>query len=293
MSGMTGRNIAYPILLLLIAMVSIQIGATIAKGLFPLVGAPGASALRLGLGALILIVAMRPWRTMPGPGEWRALLLYGAALGCMNLLYYMSLRTVPIGIAVSLEFVGPLAVAVFGSRRALDFLWVALAAGGLLLLLPIGTGGSDIDPLGAAYALAAGAFWAGYILFGKKAGGDLGAGSVAWGTIIAALLVVPVGVADAGMALLNPALLPMALGVAILSTALPYTLEMAALTRMPAHLFGTLMSVEPAIGALSGLILLGEHLAPMQWAAIGAIIMASLGASLTIGGGEKVVPAAD
>jgi inner membrane transporter RhtA len=286
-------GIAYPIMLLLIAMVSIQVGATIAKGLFPLVGAPGASALRLGLGALILIVAMRPWCTMPGSGEWRALLLYGAALGGMNLLYYMSLRTVPIGIAVSLEFVGPLAVAVFGSRRALDFLWVALAAGGLLLLLPIGVGASDIDPVGAAYALGAGVFWAGYILFGKKAGGDLGAGSVAWGTTIAALLVVPVGVVHAGAALLDPALLPMALGVAILSTALPYTLEMAALTRMPTQLFGTLMSIEPAIGALSGLILLGERLAPLQWAAIAAIIAASLGASLTIGGAAQAVPAAD
>ncbi len=293
MTGLTRRGIFYPILLLLVAMVSIQVGATIAKGLFPLVGAPGASALRLGLGAVILLAVLRPWRAMPGPGEWRALLLYGAALGCMNLLYYMSLKTVPIGIAVSLEFVGPLAVAIFGSRRALDFLWVALAAAGLLLLLPIGVGASDIDPLGAAYALGAGAFWAGYILFGKKAGGDLGAGSVAWGTLIAALLVVPVGVADAGLALLDTALLPMALGVAILSTALPYTLEMAALTRMPTQLFGTLMSIEPAIGALAGLSLLGEHLAPLQWGAIVAIIVASLGASLTIGGAAQAVPPAD
>lgn len=293
MTGTGGRGIAYPILLLLVAMASIQTGATIAKGMFPLVGAPGASALRLGLGALILTVAMRPWRTMPRRGERRALLLYGTALGCMNLLFYMSLRTVPIGVAVALEFVGPLAVAVFGSRRPIDFLWVALAAGGLLLLLPIASGISHVDPLGAAFALAAGAFWAGYILFGKKAGGDLGAGSVAWGTIIAALLVVPVGVADAGAALLDPAVLPMALGVAVLSTAFPYTLEMMALTRMPAHLFGTLMSIEPAIGALSGLILLGERLALLQWAAIGAIVVASIGASLTARGAERAVPAAD
>lgn len=293
MTGTGGRGLAYPILLLLIAMASIQTGASIAKHMFPLVGAPGASALRLGLGAVILIAAMRPWRSMPRPGERRALLLYGTALGCMNLLFYMSLRTVPIGVAVALEFVGPLAVALFGSRRPIDFLWVALAAAGLLLLLPIGTGISDVDPVGAAFALAAGAFWAGYILFGKKAGGDLGAGSVAWGTIIAALLVVPVGVADAGSALLNPAVLPMALGVAVLSTALPYTLEMMALTRMPTNLFGTLMSIEPAIGAMSGLILLGEQLALLQWLAIGAIIAASVGASLTARGGEHPVPPAD
>lgn len=293
MTGTGGRGIAYPILLLLVAMASIQTGASIAKHMFPLVGAPGASALRLGLGALILIVAMRPWRSMPRAGERRALLLYGVALGCMNLLFYMSLRTVPVGVAVALEFVGPLAVALFGSRRLIDFLWVALAAAGLLLLLPIGTGISDVDPTGAIFALAAGAFWAGYILFGKKAGGDLGAGSVAWGTIIAAVLVVPVGVADAGSALLNPAILPMALGVAVLSTALPYTLEMMALTRMPTGLFGTLMSIEPAIGAMSGLILLGERLALLQWLAIGAIVAASVGASLTARGAARAVPPAD
>jgi len=293
MTGVGGRGIAYPILLLLVAMTSIQTGASIAKGMFPLVGAPGTSALRLGFGALILIAVMRPWRMLPRGREWRALLLYGVALAGMNLLFYMALRTVPIGIAVALEFAGPLAVAVFGSRRALDFLWVALAAGGLLLLLPIGAGVGNVDPVGAAFALAAGAFWAGYILFGKKTGSDLGAGSVVWGTMIAALLVVPVGVADAGAALLDPALLPMALGVAILSTALPYSLEMAALTRMPTQLFGTLMSLEPAIGALSGLVILGERLSSLQWAAIAAIVAASLGASLTIGGAAHPVPPAD
>ena len=288
----SSRSIAAPIALLLIAMVSIQTGATLAKGMFPFVGAPGATALRLFLAALILLAVMRPWRTMPRGAEWRSLALYGVALGGMNLLYYMALNRLPLGIAIALEFSGPLAVAILGSRKPLDFLWVALAIGGLLLLLPIGVGGSDIDPLGAAYALAAGAFWAGYILFGQRAGGDHGtANSVAWGTVIAAILVVPIGVADAGSALLNPAILPMALGVAVLSTAFPYTLEMMAMTRMPARVFGTLMSVEPAIGALSGLILLGERLAPVQWAAIAAIVAASLGAALTIG--ERKVPVAD
>jgi len=290
----SSRRILVPIALLLVAMVSIQTGATIAKSLFPLVGAPGATALRLFFAALILLAVMRPWRAMPRGREWRSLALYGVALGGMNLLYYMALRTLPLGIAIALEFTGPLAVAILGSRRALDFLWILLAIAGLLLLLPIGVGASDIDPVGAAYALAAGAFWAGYIVFGQRAGGDHGStNSVAWGTVIAALLVVPIGVADAGIGLLNPAVLPMALGVAVLSTAFPYTLEMMAMTRMPARVFGTLMSVEPAIGALSGLVLLGERLAPVQWAAIAAIVAASLGAALTIGDRKATVPVAD
>lgn len=286
-------GIAYPILLLLIAMVSIQTGATIAKSMFPIVGAPGATALRLLFAAAILMLVFRPWRALPRGRAWRALALYGVALGCMNLFYYMSLRTLPLGVAIALEFTGPLLVAIAGSRRLLDFLWVVLAIAGLLLLLPIGVGASDIDPVGAAFALLAGAFWAGYILFGQKAGGDHGASSVAWGTMFAAIVIVPVGVADAGAALFTPAVIPMALGVAILSTAFPYTLEMVALTRMPSRVFGTLMSIEPAIGALSGLLILGEKLAPVQWAAIAAIVAASLGAALTIGAkkaDESVVP---
>ncbi|MBB5686932.1 threonine/homoserine exporter RhtA [Sphingobium boeckii] len=286
-------SVAYPITLLVIAMISIQTGATIAKSLFPITGAPGATALRLLFAALILLIVFRPWRMMPQGRAWRSLILYGAALGGMNLLYYMALRTLPLGVAIALEFTGPLLVAILGSRRLLDFLWVILAIAGLLLLLPIGLGASDIDPVGAAYALGAGAFWAGYILFGKKAGGDHGANSVAWGTVFAALIIVPVGVVDAGAALFTPAAIPLALGVAVLSTAFPYSLEMVALTRMPARVFGTLMSIEPAIGAVSGLIILGERLATVQWAAIAAIVAASLGAALTIGEKTAPVPVAD
>ncbi|RJF93053.1 threonine/homoserine exporter RhtA [Sphingomonas cavernae] len=276
------QSAAWPILLVLVAMVSIQTGATIAKSMFPIVGAPGATALRLLFAAIILAVVMRPWRSRPEKGGWRPILLYGAALGGMNLLYYMALQTLPLGIAVALEFTGPLAVAMLGSRRPLDFLWVGLAVVGLLLLLPVGATSQGVDPVGAAFALAAGGCWALYIVFGQKAGGDHGTQSVAWGTMIAAALVVPVGVLDAGAALLTPAVIPMAIGVAVLSTALPYTLEMMALTRLPSRVFGTLMSVEPAIGALSGLAILGERLTVMQWAAIAAVVAASLGAAMTI-----------
>lgn len=275
-------QVAVPIALLIVAMASIQSGASFAKGMFPLVGPAGMTALRLFFAAAILLVLARPWRNMPARGGWWPIILYGASLGGMNLLFYMALRTVPLGIAVALEFTGPLAVAILGSRRPVDFLWVLLALGGIALLLPIGHSAHGVDPVGALFALAAGACWALYIVFGQKAGADHGTRTVAWGALVAAVLIVPIGVAHAGTALLDPAVLPMGLAVAILSSAFPYTLEMIALTRLPTRVFGTLMSMEPAIGALSGLVFLGERLSVVQWGAIGAIIAASLGAALTI-----------
>ena len=208
-------------------------------------------------------------------------MIYGVALGGMNLLFYMALRTVPLGIAVALEFTGPLALAMFSSRRPIDFVWIALAVMGLLMLLPL-RGARDIDPTGAIYALGSGACWALYILFGQKAGAGRGPEVVAAAVAIAAILVVPIGIAQAGAALFQPSLIVPGLGIAILSTALPYSLEMAAMTRLPAKTFGTLMSLEPAVGALSGLVFLGEYLSLRQWLAIGAIIIASIGATMTI-----------
>jgi inner membrane transporter RhtA len=211
----------------------------------------------------------------------------------MNFLFYMSLRTVPLGIAVALEFTGPLAVAIYASRRAVDFLWIALAIVGLLLLIPVGEASSGIDLTGAAYALGAGACWALYILFGQKAGADNGVQTAALGVMIAALFVAPIGIVHAGAALLTPSLIPIAIGVAVLSTALPYTLEMVALTRLPARTFGTLMSIEPAFGALSGLFFLQEHLSLAQWLAITCIILASVGATLTMRNESKPLVPAD
>lgn len=290
-SGETGLNrVAMPVVLLIIAMVSIQSGASFAKSMFPLVGPAGMTALRLFFATVILMAITRPWRVMPTPAGWRSIIFYGVSLGGMNLLFYMSLRTVPLGIAVALEFTGPLAVAILGSRRPADFLWVALALGGIAMLLPIGRTDHGIDPLGAAYALAAGACWALYIIFGQKAGADHGTRTVTWGSLVAAALVVPIGIAHAGAPLFDPAILPMGIAVAILSSAFPYTLEMIALTRLPARVFGTMMSMEPAIGALSGLIFLGEQLSLVQWGAITAIIAASLGAALTISPGSVATP---
>jgi inner membrane transporter RhtA len=271
-----------PVGLLLIAMASIQFGASVAKGLFPLIGAQGTTALRLVFASLVMLLLLRPWRARFTAASLRTVFIYGIALGMMNLMFYMSLRTTPLGIAVALEFTGPLTVAIYASRRLVDFVWIGLALFGLILLIPMGNAGQSLDLLGASYALGAGACWAIYILFGQKAGHDNGVQTAALGVMIAALCVAPVGIAHAGAALLNPALIPAALGVAILSTALPYSLEMIALTKMPARTFGTLMSIEPAFGALSGLMFLHEVLSLVQWLAIASIIAASIGATLTL-----------
>ncbi|SEN08746.1 inner membrane transporter RhtA [Pseudomonas sp. ok272] len=283
----------FPVGLLLIAMASIQTGASLAKSMFPVVGAQGTTTLRLIFASVIMILLLRPWKARLTAQSLRTVVVYGAALGGMNLLFYMSLQTVPLGIAVALEFTGPLAVAIYASRKAIDFLWIGLAIVGLLLLIPTDAASASIDLVGAGYALAAGVCWALYILFGQKAGADNGVQTAALGVMIAALFVTPFGIAHAGTSLLTFSIIPIALGVAVLSTALPYTLEMIALTRLPARTFGTLMSIEPAFGALSGLVFLHEYLSFAQWMAICCIILASVGATLTMRPESKPLIAAD
>lgn len=261
---------------LVAAMVSIQSGAAFAKQLFPVVGPAGMTTLRVGFAALILLALRRPWRRSLPAREFGAVALYGAALGLMNLLFYLSLRTVPLGIAVAIEFTGPLAVALWGSRRTVDLAWIGLAVLGLALLLPL-HGAAPIDPLGAALALAAGGCWALYIVFGQAAGRSGGPTAVALGMTVAALLVAPFGIAQAGADLLVPATLVAGLAVAVMSSALPYSLEMFALTRMPRPAFGVLMSLEPAIAALAAMPLLGEVPSPLQWIAILCVSAASIG----------------
>ena len=270
-----------PVAVLIVAMVSFQLGATIAKQLIPVVGASGATALRLALAAVILLAVWRPWRVRPSRRELRVIIVYGLAMGWMNFFFYQSLRTLPLGIAVALEFAGPLAVAMLASRRPIDFLWIVLAALGLIALLPFGHEPAPLAPLGVAYALAAGLCWALYIVFGQKAGATHGGRTVALGTLVGALVIVPIAVVQSGARLFSPALLPAALGVALLSSALPYSLEMFSMTRLPTRTFGVLMSLDPALGALAGLCLLGERLTLIQWLAIGSIILASAGSAAT------------
>ncbi|AJF72365.1 MULTISPECIES: threonine/homoserine exporter RhtA [Raoultella] len=271
-----------PTAVILIAMISIQSGASLAKSLFPLVGAPGVTALRLALGTLILVVIFKPWRLRFAREQRLPLLFYGLALGAMNYLFYLSIQRIPLGIAVALEFTGPLAVALFGSRRPLDFVWVVLAVLGLWYLLPLGQDVAQVDLTGALLALGAGACWAVYILTGQRAGEEHGPATVAMGSLIAAVIFVPLGMLQATDTLFQWSLLPLGLAIAVLSTALPYSLEMIALTRMPTKTFGTLMSMEPALAALSGMVFLGETLTFTQTLALGAIILASMGSTLTM-----------
>jgi inner membrane transporter RhtA len=264
----------------LVAMLSIQLGASLAKGLFPVLGAQGATALRLTFAALLLLAFWRPWRKKLTGREVRSVMMYGVALGTMNLAFYLALARIPLGIAVAIEFTGPLAVALLSTRRALDFVWALLAVAGILLILPLSEASQALDPLGVVWALVAGTCWALYILFGQRAVETVHGGTAtSLGMVAAALVAVPFGVVHAGRALLDVSLLPAGLGVAVLSSALPYSLEMIALKALPTRTFGILMSLEPALAAMSGLLFLHEKLTVVQWAAIGCIILASAGSA--------------
>jgi inner membrane transporter RhtA len=266
---------------LIAAMLSFQVGAAVAKQLFPLVGAAGTTALRLGLSSVMLLAAWRPWRIRPSAREARMIVVYGLSMGIMNLCFYESLNHIPLGIAVALEFTGPLGVAVATSRRLVDFLWIGLAAIGLAALLPLGFSAAAVDAVGVAFALTAAVCWAIYILSGQKAGSAHGGQTAALGTVIAAMVVVPIGFGNAGTALLSPGLLPLGCAVAVLSSALPYSLEIYAMTRLPTRTFGVLMSGDPALAALSGLVFLGEKLTVIQWSAVACIVLASAGIAVT------------
>ena len=279
---MRPQSVIFSVLLVTLGMVFTQTGASFAKGLFPLVGAAGATTLRLVLAAVVLLTVFRPWRQTLDTRQWRAVLAYGAVMGAMNLFFYAALQTIPLGVAVALEFTGPLAVALAGSRKLLDFAWIVLAVAGLAMLLPLGQAQGEIALPGVLLALAAGACWAGYIIFGQRAGTGGGPHITALGVSVAAVIALPFGVATAGTALLDPAILPVALAVALLSSAIPYALDMVALPHIPSRLFGILMSGQPALGALSGFIILSETLSLWQLGGIVAIILASLGATVTI-----------
>lgn len=271
-----------PFLAVLGSVTALGVGTSWAKqALFPVVGAQGTTAVRVGLSALLMLMLWRPWRWRLSRADAQAVALYGAALGAMNLMFYLSLQTLPFGLAVAIEFAGPLAVAIWSSRRAVDFVWVALAIVGLALLLPLGLSGSTLDPLGVLYAVGAAVFWALYIVFGKRAGHLHAGQSVSLGLMVAALVVVPVGVAHAGAALLSPSVLLVGVAVAAISSALPISLEMMALKRLPKEAFGIMISMEPAVAALLALALLGERLDTVQWLAIGCIVAASMGSAAT------------
>jgi inner membrane transporter RhtA len=264
----------------LLSIVSVQGGAAIAKGLFPVLGPAGTTSLRVGISALVLLLVVRPKLGRLSAAQWRAVVPYGLALGLMNLLFYYSLARIPLGLAVTLEFVGPLGLALAGSRRWVDVVWALLAAAGIALIAP--WHGQGVDLLGMAFALAAGGCWTVYIVLGQRTAAVLpGQQAVAVGMLFAALPVLPMGIASGSLANLTPHLLLLGALLALFSSVLPFSLEMQALRTLPTRTFSILMSLEPVAAALSGGLLLGERLLLPQWLAVGFIVVASAGATLT------------
>ncbi len=265
-----------PPALVLLGVVTVQLGSAWAKHLVGAVGSFGAVALRLFFAASVLMLLWRPSLRMQR-SAWRVVLGYGLVLGSMNLCFYMALARIPLGIAVTIEFLGPLAVALAGSRRWLDALWAVLAAGGVVLLMK---GRGSLNPVGFLFALAAGTCWGLYILLGAALGRHTTKGNgIALGMAVAALVAVPFGVAVSGTALTQPRALMAGLGVALLSSVIPYSLDLEALRKMPPRVFGILMSLEPAMAALIGLVVLKESLSWSQWVAVLCVVTASAGAT--------------
>ena len=266
------------------SLVSLCVGTSFAKTLFPQMGATGISAYRIGLAALLLVLVLRPWRRRWLASDLPALALYGVILGCMNLLFYLSIGRIPLGLAIAVEFTGPLAVALWTSHRKLDLLWVALAATGLALILPLQglQAVGALDPVGIAFALAAGVCWAIYIVVGQHVAQRYGRDASPMGMLAAAMVVVPVGLAQSGSALFHLEWLWPGLIVAALSSALPYALEMYALNHLPKRSFSILLSLEPAVGAVAGWIMLAEALSLQQWLAIALVMTASMGSAWSV-----------
>ncbi|MFJ8966574.1 EamA family transporter [Lentzea sp. NPDC102401] len=265
-----------PTALVLLGIVSVQVGAAFAKQLFTVAGAAGMVTLRLLMAALVLVLIWRPSLRL----DRRTLVTvvtYGAVLAVMNLCFYAALARIPLGAAVTIEFLGPLAVAVAGSRRWLDGVWVLLAGTGVVLLTRVQGG---LLWTGVLFALAAGACWAAYILVTAKLGSQTNDGKgLALAMVVGTVIALPFGIGSAGTAMLDPMVLAVAIVVALMSSVVPYSLELEALRRMPPRVFGILMSLEPAVAAVAGLVLLGEHLAPAQWVAVGCVVIASVGAT--------------
>ncbi|MEO0645824.1 MAG: DMT family transporter [Cyanobacteria bacterium J06650_10] len=263
---------------LLIAMLSIQFGSALAKSLFDDLGPWGVVALRVSFSAAILFAIWRPKLHSQVKSHFKLIVAYGVIMACMNATFYAAIDRIPLGIAISLEFTGPLGLAALKSQRWRDLFWSALAAVGILLLTPLS--GASIDPNGIALALLAGFFWALYILLAAQIGPALpGVEGLSWGLLVGTIILLPIGIATAGNALLNPKLMIISAGVAVLSTALPYACEIAALRSIPVKVFGVMLSIEPMMGALSGFLILGETLSSRSLTACLLVSIAAAGAA--------------
>lgn len=269
-----------PIPAVLGSILSVQIGAAMAKGLFPALGAAGTTTLRIGLSALMLIVVNRPDITKLNRQQWYAVISYGICLGAMNGIYYLALSRIPLGMAVTLEFIGPLLLAVVGSKSKIEFLWVLLAAAGIALIAP--WNGKGIDLFGAGMALLAGVFWAAYIVLGRRTSAVMeGKQAVTIGMIFATLVILPFGICGGGLLHFTPLMILPAVALALFSSAIPFSLEIYALKHIPAKTFSILMSLEPAMASVCGMIFLKEFLSITEWIAVSLVVVASAGATLT------------
>ncbi|MFV5690048.1 EamA family transporter [Flavobacterium sp. ZT3R25] len=269
-----------PIPAVLLAIISVQSGAAIAKSLFPTIGAAGTASIRIGISALILLLVYRPNLKEITPKQWKIVIPYGLSLGAMNLIFYLAIERIPIGLAVTLEFMGPLSVAIIGSRRLIDYCWVLLAAAGIVLIAPWTN--DRVDSLGVIFALLAGALWAAYIVLGGKVSKIMNGGqAVATGMLFAAILILPFGFYENGLANLTPKLLGLGIALALLSSAIPFTLEMKALGQLPPRTFSILMSLEPAAASICAFIFLQENLSFYEIMAVVCVVIASVGSTLT------------
>jgi inner membrane transporter RhtA len=265
--------------LVLGAIASVQFGSATAATLFAAIGPGGAVLLRLVFASAVLVALWRPRLRRLERRQWVLVLLFGVVLAGMNLSFYHALRLIPLGIAVTIEFAGPLAVAIGGSRRRLDLLWAALAAAGILALARGSTHG--LSALGVGLALLAGGLWGAYILVNARVGRAFaGGGGLALAMCVAALVAAPIGLLEGGAHLLEPRSLALGCLVGMLSSAIPYSFELEALRRIRVGVFGVLMSLEPAMAALAGLLVLGQGLSPRELGGIALVICASTGASL-------------
>ncbi|MFH8477000.1 EamA family transporter [Streptomyces sp. NPDC018000] len=273
-----GRRAALaPIALVVAGGISVQFGSAVAVLLMPRAGALGVVTLRLAVAALVMLIVCRPKLRGYTRAEWGTVLAFGAAMGGMNTLFYLAVDRIPLGAAVTLEVLGPLALSVIASRRLVNVVWAGLALGGVVLLA--GGGFDHLDPVGAAYALGAGVMWATYIVFSARTGRRFPqADGLALALVVAALLSLPLGIMESGSKLLVPSTLGLGAAVAVLSSVLPYTLELMALRRLPAPTFAVLMSLEPAIAAAAGFLVLDQALTTTDALAIALVIGASMGA---------------
>ncbi len=289
MPNFNTRPHAQALILLFIAMISMQGSGSLAKILFGQFSVMTVSVMRLMLGALILALLFKIWRINFRQVNWKAIISYGGALAGMNALFYLSLERLPLGIAVSFEFIGPLSVALYHARQKFDFVWVGLAVAGLALLFPFDQAAQQLDPLGILFALSAGACWALYIVSGQKPSGVSGNHTVCLGMFVGMLCLMPVALFS-GMtaAVFEPENLAYFLALAIIASALPFSLEMIALRSLSPLIVGTLTSLEPAIVALSGFVFLKEQLLWTQWLALAVIISASIGCTFTTQRAKKL-----